>query len=58
MVIDENENTLSKMPPLIPTSFEKGIVGGMSTNDFLMIKGMIDPRLYVQYTHLELLSQQ
>jgi hypothetical protein len=58
MIIDENEKTLSKVPPLIPTSFEKGIIGGMSTNDFLMIKGLIDPSLYVQYMHLELFSQQ
>lgn len=57
MIIDENEKTL-KVPPLIPTSFEKGIIGGMSTNDFLMIKGLIDPRLYIQYMHLELFSQQ
>jgi hypothetical protein len=58
MIIDENEKTLSKVPPLIPTSFEQGIIGGMSTNDSLMIKGLIDPRLYVQYMHLELFSQQ
>jgi hypothetical protein len=58
MIIDENEKTLSKVPPLIPTSFEKGIIGGMSTNDFLMIKELIDPRLYVQYMHLELFLQQ
>jgi hypothetical protein len=58
MIIDENEKTLLKVPPLIPTSFEKGIIGGMSTNDFLMIKGLIDPRLYIQYMHLELFSQQ
>jgi hypothetical protein len=58
MIIDENEKTLSKVPPLLPTSFEKGIIGGMSTNDLLMIKGLIDPGLYVQYMHLELFSQQ
>jgi hypothetical protein len=58
MIIDENEKTLSKVSPLIPTSFEKGIIGGMSTNDFLMIKGLIDPGLYVRYMHLELFSQQ
>ena len=58
MVIDENEETLSKAPPLIPTSFEKGIIGGMSTNDFLMTKGLIDTGSYRQYLHLELFSQQ
>ena len=56
MIIDENEKTSSKVPPLIPTCFEKGILGGMSTNDLLMIKGLIDPGLYVQYMHLELFS--
>lgn len=54
-IIDEDEKTLLKMPPLIPTSFEKGIIGGMSTNDILMIRGLIDPGLYI---HLELFSQQ
>ncbi|KAI0297762.1 hypothetical protein BC826DRAFT_154195 [Russula brevipes] len=57
-VIDENEKTSSKVPPLIPTSFEKGIIGGPSTNDLLMIKGLIDPGVYIQYMHLESLSQQ
>jgi hypothetical protein len=58
LVKHKNERTLSKVLPLIPTSFEKGIIGGMSTNNFLMIKGLIDPRLYVQFMHLELFSQQ
>ena len=53
MIIDDNE----KVPPLIPTSVEKGIIGGMSMNDVLMIKGLIDPGLYVQYMFLELFSQ-
>jgi hypothetical protein len=57
-ITDENEKTLSEVPPLIPTPFEKGIIGGLSTNDFLMIKGLISPGLYVQYLHLELFSQQ
>jgi len=52
-VIDEYEKTSSKVPPLIPTSFEKGIIGGLSTNDLLMIQGLIDPGLYIQYMHLE-----
>jgi hypothetical protein len=33
--------------PLIPGSFERGIIGGMSTNDVLMIKGLIDPPVYL-----------
>jgi hypothetical protein len=58
MITDENEKPVSKVPPLILTPFEKGIIGGLSTNDMLMIKGLIDPGLYVQYIHLELFSQQ
>lgn len=58
MIIDENEKTLLKVAPLIPMSFEKGIIGSMSTNDFLMIKGLIDPMLYLQYMHLDVFSQQ
>ena len=58
MIIDENKKTLLKVTPLIPKSFEKGIIGSMSTNDFLMIKGLIDPMLYVQYMHLDVFSQQ
>jgi hypothetical protein len=58
MITDENEKTSSKVMPLTPTPFEKGIIGGLSTNDLLMIKGLIDPGLYVQYLHLELYSRQ
>jgi hypothetical protein len=58
MIINDKEKMSSTVPPLIPpTSFEKGIIGGMSTNDFLMIKGLIDPGLYVRYMHPELFSQ-
>ena len=57
MIIDENKKTLLKVPPLIPTFFEKDIISGMSTNEFLVVKGLIDPRLYVWYMHLELFLQ-
>jgi hypothetical protein len=52
MITDENEKTSSKVTPLTPTPFENGIIGGLSTNDLLMIKGLIDPGLYVQYLHI------
>lgn len=44
--------------PLIPASgsFERGVIGGMSTNDVLMIKGLIDPRIYVRFFYLSLFS--
>ena len=32
--------------PLMPGSFERGVIGGMSTNDVLMIKGLIDPPVH------------
>ena len=38
--------------PLTPTPFEKGTIGGPSVNDFLMIKGLIHPALYVQFLDL------
>jgi hypothetical protein len=39
-------------PPLIPTPFEKGIIGGMSVNDVLMVKGLIHPLVYIQFMDL------
>ena len=43
--------------PLIPGSFERGVIGGMSTNDVLMIKGLIDSRVYIQFLDLSLFSR-
>ncbi|KAF8334436.1 hypothetical protein F5887DRAFT_1139377 [Amanita rubescens] len=43
--------------PLIPGSFERGVIGGMSTNDILMIKGLIDPIVYIQFFDLSLFSR-
>ncbi|KAM6499398.1 hypothetical protein JOM56_004906 [Amanita muscaria] len=43
--------------PLIPGSFERGVIGGMSTNDVLMIKGLIDPPVYIQFLDLSLFSR-
>lgn len=42
--------------PLIPGSFKRGAIGGMSTNDVLMIKGLIDPLQYIEFFDLSLLS--
>ncbi len=42
--------------PLIPGSFERGVIGGMSTNDVLMIKGLIDPPVYIQFLDLSSFS--
>jgi hypothetical protein len=43
--------------PLIPGSFEGGVIGGMSTNDVLMIKGLIDPSVYIQFLDLSSFSR-
>ena len=43
--------------PLIPGSFERGVIGGMSTNDDLMIKGLIDPPVYIQFLDLSSFSR-
>jgi len=42
--------------PLIPTPFQKGIVGGSSANDFLMTKGLLDPRIYIKFLDLSSFS--
>jgi len=53
------EQVAESMPeplPLLPGSFERGVIGGMSTNDMLMIKGLIDPPVYIQFFDLSLFS--
>jgi hypothetical protein len=42
-----------KMPPLTRGSFKRGVIGSMSVNDILMIKGLIDPGVYVEFIDLE-----
>jgi len=42
--------------PLIPGSFERGVIGGQSVNDILMIKGLIDPPVYIQFLDLSTFS--
>ncbi|KIL56388.1 hypothetical protein M378DRAFT_172785 [Amanita muscaria Koide BX008] len=43
--------------PLIPGSFKRGVIGGMSANDILMIKGLIDPPVYIQFLDLSSFSR-
>ncbi len=43
--------------PLLPGSFERGAIGGMSINDVLMIKGLIDPPVYIQFLDLSSFSR-
>lgn len=44
-------------PPLVPGSFERGVIGGLSANDILMIKGLIDPPVYIQFLDLNPFSR-
>jgi hypothetical protein len=45
-----------KLSPITHGSFERGVMGSMSVNDILMIKGLIDPGVYVDYADLEKFS--
>ena len=38
--------------PLTRTSFERGVIASMSTNDILMIKGLISPAVYIEFFNL------
>ncbi|KIL64492.1 hypothetical protein M378DRAFT_163271 [Amanita muscaria Koide BX008] len=42
--------------PLTSAPYERGVVGGSSTNDILMIKGLIDPRVYIHFFDLSRFS--
>ena len=42
----------AKPLPLTPTPFERGSIGGLSTNDILMMKGLITPPVYLQFLNL------
>jgi hypothetical protein len=38
--------------PLTQSSFERGVIASMTVNDILMVKGLIDPAVYVQFLDL------
>jgi len=38
--------------PLTHGSFERGVIASMTVNDILMVKGLIDPAVYVQFLDL------
>ena len=42
---------------IVPGSFERGAIGGQSVSDILMIKGLIDPPLYIQFFDLTTFSR-
>jgi len=54
------EKVVESMPeplPLIRGSFERGVIGGQSVNDILMIKGLIYPPVYIQFLDLSVFSR-
>jgi hypothetical protein len=53
---DVGKETLDPLPDMNDTGpFTPGvIVGGMTTNDILMLKGLINPSVYVQFYYLGL----
>jgi hypothetical protein len=55
--IDNILNDPGAEPPTITrSSFEKGVIGGMSANDILMIKGMINVPSYIHFLDLRSFS--
>ena len=48
--------TTSQYSPLPPTSFKKGDIACMTVNDILMIQGLIDPGVYIQFLDLSSFS--
>ena len=59
-IVSWSENVVNPgaepVPQLIPTSFKKGVISGSSANNVLMIKGLIDPPVYVQFLELSSFS--
>ena len=39
-------------PPLVPSPFQGGALGGMRTNDILMIKGLLHPSVFIEFFDL------
>lgn len=53
--VAESDSTPEPLP-LIHGSFKRGVMGGQSANDILMIKGLIDVLVYVQFHDLSVFS--
>ena len=43
--------------PLTPGSFERGVIASMSANDILMVKGLLNPVVYIDFFDLGLFSR-
>jgi hypothetical protein len=52
---DVGKETLDPLPDMNDTGpFTPGVIGGMTMNDILMVKGLINPSVYVQFYNLSL----
>jgi len=50
-----DNDTLDSLSDVNDTGpFIPGVIGGMSTNDMLMVKGLLNPSVYVQFYNLGL----
>jgi hypothetical protein len=50
------KSTLEPLP-LILSSFKRGVIDDQSVNDILMIKGLIDPPVHIQFLDLSSFSR-
>ena len=51
--LESTVNDEEPIPALTGSPFRKGVMGGMSVNDVLMLRGQIDPALYLDFLHLD-----
>ena len=47
-------NSRPEPPSLTSDSFERGVIASMTVNDILMIKGLVNPAVYIQFFDLSL----
>jgi hypothetical protein len=52
-----DDGVIPQYLPPSPASFEKGVMRSMSVNDILMVRGLIDPGVYVRYLDLASFSR-
>jgi hypothetical protein len=57
-IMSWSQKVVNSEPELLltPTSFERGVTASMSVNDILMVKGLINPSVYLQFFDLSSFS--
>jgi hypothetical protein len=58
-IVSWSQEVVNSVPePLVLTStfFERGVIASMSVNDILMVKGLINPSVYLQFFNLNSFS--